>query len=125
MILTLLVVFGALVIAAGVSALLAPGEIAAERPFLPSQCMARLMPISRPFRETTPNLKPRRHTGPRLTLLSRIRIHRSGAEARPRGNSGWPRHALTRGASGLGTRNLMSALGTSGRTEPESGVARA
>jgi hypothetical protein len=39
--LTLLVAFGALVIAALVAAALAPGEVAAERPFLRSQCMAR------------------------------------------------------------------------------------
>jgi len=47
MILALLVALGALVIAAVVAALLAPGEIGGERAFLPAQCVARLTPIAR------------------------------------------------------------------------------
>ena len=47
MILTILIAFGALFIADIGAVLLAPGEIAAERSFLASQCIGRLTPIAR------------------------------------------------------------------------------
>ena len=54
--LTLLVAFGALVIAAAASALLAPAEISVERPFLPAHCVAlRLAPIVRCLRRRRPS----------------------------------------------------------------------
>ena len=93
MILTALVDFGAFVMAAAVAALLAPEEIAVERPFLPSQCMARLTPIAGLFGNGMPNLRPRRDAAARTTLRSRIHIRRHAAEAVPPGGTGWPGQA--------------------------------
>ena len=44
--LTLLIAFGALLVAAVVSALLAPSVRVAEQPFLPAQCVTRLRPMA-------------------------------------------------------------------------------
>jgi hypothetical protein len=53
---TLLVAFGALVIATVAGALLAPAEITVERPFLPAQCLPlRLAPIVRCLRRRRPS----------------------------------------------------------------------
>lgn len=46
MMLTLLVAVGALLIAAVVSAVLAPSVRVTEQPFLPAQCVTRLRPIA-------------------------------------------------------------------------------
>jgi hypothetical protein len=54
MTLTILIVFGALAVAAAISALLAPPGAPAERPFLPSQCVSRLTPTSRAFGRPRP-----------------------------------------------------------------------
>jgi hypothetical protein len=53
---TLLVAFGALVIATIAAALLAPAGITVERPFLPAHCAAlRLAPIVRCLRRRRPS----------------------------------------------------------------------